>query len=190
MAADHTTYLQGLLDRIAKGDQAARQELVTASYERLRRLAKVVLRRDYPRLGQLQETGDVLHEALLRLVRALGKVHPPTVRDYFGLSASLIRRTLIDLARSQDCRGGTPGPGGTGPTPEPADSTFDPARLAEWAEFHQMIDDLAPRERELIDLLYYQGVSQREAAQVMGFSQPTVQRLWVAVRLKLAGSLA
>src|SRR5437879_4533116 len=104
MADDRTTQLQHLLDRLRNGDGSARTELLALAYERLRLLARKMFHQDFPRLGKLHETDSILHEALLRLLRALQEVQPPSVRDFLTFSAAQIRRVLLDLARRQDRR--------------------------------------------------------------------------------------
>src|SRR5919201_1947156 len=94
--SDSTTVVQAWIDRLRAA--AAREELLAATCERLRRLTRKMLR-DYPGVRRWEETGDVLQNALLRLCRALRDVTPPTARDYFRLAALQIRRELLDLAR-------------------------------------------------------------------------------------------
>ena len=69
--------------------------------------------------------------------------------------------------------GGNPEGGGG-----PADAREGPASLAQWAELHELMDGLPPEEREVVGLLFYQGLSQAEAAEVLGVSLRTVQRRW------------
>src|SRR5260370_26871714 len=104
MADDRTTQLQQLLDRMRCGDGAARVELLRLAYERLRLLARKMFHHDFPRLGNLHETDSILHEAILRLFRALQEVPLPSVHDFLTFSAAQIRRVLLDMARHQGCR--------------------------------------------------------------------------------------
>ena len=62
----------------------------------------------------------------------------------------------------------------------PVDNDNDPSSLAEWREFHERIGTLPDDERETVSLLYYQGLSQAEAAELLGVSVRTVQRRWHA----------
>src|SRR5207237_145780 len=68
---------------------------------------------------------------------------------------------------------------------EPAETTHDPGRLAAWTEFHRQIENLPQEDRALFDLLWYQGLTQPETAQILGDSERTVNRRWIAARLKL-----
>ncbi len=102
-----TTQIQLRLDRLAAGDASARDELLNIACERLRRLARKMLR-GRPRVGRWEQTDDVLQNAALRLCRVLDSIRPATVRSFINLAAVQIRRELIDLARHYD---GPHGPG-------------------------------------------------------------------------------
>ena len=78
---------------------------------------------------------------------------------------------------------------GSAAPPEPADAAHEPAALLAWCEFHERIQALPADERELVDLLYYQGLPQAEAAAVLNVAVRTVQRRWQAVLLKLHDQL-
>jgi RNA polymerase sigma-70 factor (ECF subfamily) len=190
--ADQTTKLQGWIERFQAGDEAARDKLIEHTYERLRRLTRRMLK-GYPRMKRWDESGDVLHNALLRLLRALAEVKPATLQEFFGLAATQIRRELIDLTRHYY---GPQGPGAheehaanaDGPEGKPYDkpeTTHEPSRLAEWGEFHEQVDRLPDKERQVFDLLYYHELSQPEAARVLQVSKETIKARWRSARLKL-----
>lgn len=193
-----TTRIQLRLDRLRAGDPSARDELLQVACDRLTRLARKMLR-GYRGVGRWEQTDDVLQNAALRLCRALERVRPETVRSFINLAAVQIRRELIDLARHYDgpegqgrhheSRAGSGGSeGGPGPR-EGADDTDDPARLAGWTEFHAQIGALPEDQRELFDLLWYQGLTQAEAADVLGVTERVVKYRWRAARLALHGKL-
>jgi RNA polymerase sigma factor (sigma-70 family) len=177
--------VQTLLDRLRMGDEAARNDLIAHTYERLRRLAGRIFHSDFPRLLANHATESVLHQAILRLVRAVDELRPATPRDYFQVAAQHLRWVLLDLARRR---------------PEPAlgeseqdrggDSTLDPAGLAEWTELHERIGALPEKEREVTELLWYHGLTQGDAATILGVSERTVKSRWREARLKLGRLLA
>ncbi len=81
---------------------------------------------------------------------------------------------------------------GTRLPPDPAGSRrsfYDPGRLAEWTGFHAQVEALPEEEREVFDLLFYQGLPQAEAAAVLGVSERTIKRRWQAARLALHEAL-
>ncbi len=177
-----TSALQSCLDRLRQGDEAARKELLNVSCERLRCLAHEMFK-DYARLRRWEETADVLQNALLRLYRALQTVTPPTLRDFYRLAALEIRRELLDLARHyfgpqgegkhHHSQGDSAREGSSCATP--ADPTLEPADLAHWTEFHQQASALPDEEREVFELIWYQGLAQTEAAELLGVCARTIK---------------
>lgn len=199
MSDTSTSQLQVWIDRLNAGDPAARDELIGRACDRLLRLAHKMLQ-DFRRLRGYEDTDDVLQNALLRLLRALQAAPPATVPEFFRLAATMIRRELLDLARHYF---GPRGPGtgreppgradradGTPPPDyEPPTTTHEPSRLAAWAEFHARVASLPPEQRDVFDLVWYQGLTQAEAAGLLGVSEPTVKRRWLAARLRLQAAL-
>jgi RNA polymerase sigma-70 factor (ECF subfamily) len=198
---DHSTQIRLCIDRLRAGDESARDELLAHASDRLVRLTRRMLR-DFPGVKRWEQTDDVLQNAALRLCRALRAVHPPTSADFFRLAAVEIQRELIDLARRF---AGAHGLGAnhasiaaaanaenvslTRPGLSPADSAQDPGRLETWAEFHRQAAALPPEERETFDMLYYQGISQTEAAAILDVSVRTIKRRWQSARLLLHDAL-
>ena len=197
--SNRSTVIQGCLDRLRAGDDSARAALLECAGDRLVRLAHKMLK-GFPRVRRWEQTDDVLQNAILRLHRALESTAPQSVRSFFNLGAVQIRRELIDLARHYD------GPCGIGahhetqvpadgshepmPTAAVAVDTDDPVRLNAWTEFHRQVEHLCDEEREVFDLLWYQGLTQGEAAEVMGVSEKTINRRWMAARMRLGMALA
>jgi RNA polymerase sigma factor (sigma-70 family) len=68
-------------------------------------------------------------------------------------------------------------------------STCSAAHLERWAEFHRQVELLPEEEREITSLLWYHGLSQAEAAEMLGISERTLQRRWQSARLKLFEAL-
>ena len=58
--------------------------------------------------------------------------------------------------------------------------------MAVWTEFHCRVEQLPSAEREVVDLLWYDGLTQAEAAEVLSISPRMVSHHWVSARLKLA----
>jgi RNA polymerase sigma-70 factor (ECF subfamily) len=197
---DSTTVIQGCIDRLLAGDESARAELLGCAVGRLKRLASKMLK-GYPAVARWEQGDDVAQNALIRLERALRKVAPPTARDFFRLAAALVRRELIDLARHYY---GPRGPGAhhssqakrrrssadaAAPVPSAPDTTSDPGKLAAWSEFHRAVDSLGEADRELFDLLWYQGLTRLEAARVLGVSERTIASHWLLAKVHLSDSL-
>jgi RNA polymerase sigma-70 factor (ECF subfamily) len=188
-----------LLDRLRAGDARARDSLLEHTCDRLRRLTRRMLK-TYPGVRRWEGTDDVLQNALLRLHRALADVAPESARHFHQLAALAIRRELLDLARHYagplglakkhhtDSAGRSANdPGGA--LHSRAAVTEEPASLEEWELFHERAAALPDEERELFGLLFYEGLTQDEAAAVLGVSPRTVKRRWQAARLRLARAL-
>jgi RNA polymerase sigma-70 factor (ECF subfamily) len=181
------------IQRLQAGDASARNELLNHCCERLRRLARKMLR-DFARLKRWEDTDDVLQNALMRLWNALDEVAPSSARHFYALAALQIRRELIDLARqyygpdgigAKHASNVQADPSASAPEAGRADSTLEPSRLAVWSEFHQRVDALPEQDREVFDLLWYQELTQVEAAALLGISNATLKRRWLAARRRL-----
>jgi RNA polymerase sigma-70 factor (ECF subfamily) len=184
-SSSRLTSVQHLLPLAVTGDAAAVDALLRHCGDRLTVLTRRMLG-DYQRVRRWVETDDVLQNALVRLVGALRHVRPQTARDFLALASLQIRRELIDLARHYYGPQGlganhdslTPPSSSSAEAHEPADVRHEPASMAQWSELHELIDRLPAEEREVIGLLYYQGLSQAEAAELLSISLRTVQRRW------------
>jgi RNA polymerase sigma-70 factor (ECF subfamily) len=175
-----------LLVRMNAGDAAARDELFRHVARRLEALARRMLGR-FPGVQRWAQTDDVLSGAMMRLLRALEAVPPTTPREFFGLAGVQVRRELLDLARHFH-RPGALHASQAGEVDD-ADHTHDPADLAQWCELHEQVRLLPDDERAVVDLVYYQGLSQPEAATLLGVGLRTVQRRWQSALLRLNDKL-
>lgn len=148
-----------------------------------------------PGLQRWEQTDDVFQNAMVRLHRAIETSNVESVRHFFNLATVQIRRELIDLGRKHF------GPHGIGRNHhtdhQPPDDcggklhalATEPHDVAEWTEFHERVDSLPDDEREVFGLLYYEGISQEEAATLLGCSVRTVRRRWNDAKLRLHGEL-
>ncbi|EAQ79207.1 sigma-70 family RNA polymerase sigma factor [Blastopirellula marina] len=162
--------------------------ILARSLNHLQRLTKSMMQA-YPRLARWEQTDDVFQEASIRLYRSLKEVKPTSARHYFNLANLQIRRTLIDLARKHL------GPMSAAANHEsnfalddaPDRNELDaPVTLAQWAEFHEAVDQLPEDLRETFSLLWYSDASHADAARLLGVSTKTIQRRYLHARLLLA----
>lgn len=175
---DVQRYLDQLahLDGDSPGDDVVR-ELLAHSVDRLHLLCSTMLHRGYPRLtrGPVNlQSEEMLGAVVERLIKAMRNVRPQTVRQFFALANQHVRWELNDLARRLDQR--TPpcelhDP--AAPTPPDAGSVIVPSRAA---RILQAIEELPEDEREAFNLVRVQGMTQPEAAAVLGCSPKTVKR--------------
>jgi len=194
MNQDTTIQLQTLLDRLRLGDKTARREFLEQVCSRLRRLAAKIMFGSFPNLQSRHEVDSVVHETWLRLMQAIDKADPPTVADFFRLSAHKIRQVLLDMADRQrriDQRETflSRGDSLSSPSREPGNQTYDGARLARWTEFHNRVGHLDELERTVFEMHYYLGLPQSEIAKVLDLHPRKVSYLWIAATEKLVDEL-
>ena len=157
------------------GDPEALNRLMPLVYRELRRLAASFLRREY-RYQTLQTTA-LVHEAYIRLV---DQTHTDWKdrAHFFGVAAQLMRRILVDHARTHQAskRGG-------GAVAVPLDEEM--ARVDEpetdLLALDEALDRLAsmdPRQSSIVEMRYFAGLSIRETAEALGISHATVEREW------------
>ncbi len=188
-----------LLDLLRHGDEQARHCLVAHACELLRMLTSRMLK-GYPGVHRWEQTDDVLQNALLRLCRALEATVPESPRHFYNLAALQIRRELIDLAHHHlgpQGHGAKHHTDSAGMAADDRGGALDyqegkegePATLEAWTDFHEAVERLPDEERELFGLLWYEGMTQEEAAAVLGVSLRTVKRRWQSARIKLVEAL-
>lgn len=179
MSAEHTTAaVQYYLNALA-GDQPAEpivRALLDRAVRRLHLLCANLLHRQYRRLTlpplNLQPD-EMLGAVVERLLKAMRSVRPQNVRHFFALANRHIRWELNDLARRLDEQ----------PTAIELDegkvytsASNDSELSPDGRRMLEAIDNLPEEEREVFELLRIQGLTQIEAAGVLGVSAKTVQR--------------
>jgi RNA polymerase sigma factor (sigma-70 family) len=174
-----TAVVQRYLEEL-DGDAPAEpivRALLDRSVRRLEVLCANLLYRGYPRLMQPPvnlQPDELLGAVVERLLKALRSARPGTVREFFALANQHMRWQLNDLARRLDNQ---PAAGELAEemAVSPPSSSF--SRLtANGLRMLQAIDDLPDEEREAFDLVRIQGMTQVEAADMLGVSIKTVQR--------------
>jgi RNA polymerase sigma factor (sigma-70 family) len=189
-----TTEARDLLDRLRAGDNSARDRLIELAQGRFVALARAMLRR-YPHVRRWEQTDDLLQAALLRLHRSLAEVRPEGVKHFDRLAAVQIRRELIDLARHYQGPEGlganhhTDGAGPDSRLGQVAERLGKPETLEAWSAFHEAVDRLPEEERQIMDLLWYRGLTHAQAAETLDVATKTVQRRWVSARLMIRNAL-
>jgi RNA polymerase sigma factor (sigma-70 family) len=173
-----TAVVQRYLDELG-GDSPAEpivRALLGRAVRRLHLLCATLLYRSYPRLTQPPlnvEADELLGAVAERLLKALREARPRTVRQLFALANQHMRWELNDLARRLNNQ-----PAAVDLNEElvaaPASSasglTSDGLRML------QAIGALPEDEREAFDLVRIQGITQVEAAELLGVSVVTVKR--------------
>jgi RNA polymerase sigma factor (sigma-70 family) len=197
---ESTTILRGQLERAITGDVAARQRLLELTRDRLMSHARRFLHGRYARLEPFAQTDDVVQQLYLKILRNQDRFwvnaqgEPVrTLAEFFGHTSAWIRDVLCDLLRKAYGRGDhrpavlplDGGPSDTGPRHEPSSSTADGEKVRRWTEFHEAAARLPDDLRAVFDLLWYQELTQAEAAALLGVAVPTVKLRWTKARLQV-----
>lgn len=176
-----------LLHSWSRGEQAAFDQLAPVIYAELRRLARRYMARER-RDHTLQPTA-LVHEAYLRLAE-LQHLHWKSRLHFYAISAQVMRRVLVDFARSRERRkrGGS----------------YQRISLEDCVEFGQQhdaaliaLDDALttlasadPRKCQVVEMKFFGGLSAEEIAESLQVSEETVLRDWKLAKLWLLRELS
>jgi RNA polymerase sigma factor (sigma-70 family) len=201
---ESTAVLQGQLERAVTGDAEARQRLLELTRDRLMRHAHQLLHGPYARLEGFERTDDVVQQLYLKILESQDRfwvnadgTPVRTLAEFFGHTSAWMRDVLCDLLRKVYGRADNRpailplegGPSNTGPRCELGSSTLDGEKLRRWTEFHEVVARLPDDLRAVFDLLWYQEMSQAEAAALLGMAVPTVKLRWMKARLQVQQAL-
>jgi RNA polymerase sigma-70 factor, ECF subfamily len=176
-----------LLRRWQDGDPGALESLMPLLYEQLRGLARPYIRRE--RAGHTLQTTALVNEAYLQLVEQNG-LGWETRAQFFALSAQIMRHILVDHARQRvaEKRGGKL----ERVTLDDA-AMVSPERASELVALDDALQELQkihPRGSKVVELRYFGGMNNREAAAVLDISDTTVERDWRFAKAWLYRELA
>jgi RNA polymerase sigma factor (TIGR02999 family) len=159
----------------SKGDRDALDRLVPIVYEELRRQASRYLRRE--RAGHTLQTTALIHEAYMRLVDQRN-VDWQNRAHFFGIAAQLMRRILVDHARSRKRakRGGSDirvslDEATIRATPQDLD-------IVALNEALERLIEIDPHQGRIVELRFFSGLNVEETAEVLRISPATVKREW------------
>jgi RNA polymerase sigma-70 factor (ECF subfamily) len=168
-----------LLLQWGNGDRAALDALVPVVYDELRRIASRSLRREIA--GHTLQTTAVVHEAYLRLVEQ-DRVRWQNRAQFFAIAASLVRRILVDHART----GNASKRGGGAPRVALDEAeVFSPRRPADILALDDALCELAmvdQRKCRIVELKFFGGLTAEEIASALELSEATVRRDWSMAR--------
>ncbi len=164
-----------LLQAWSRGDETALDRLMPLVYDELRRLAHHYMTRE--NAGHILQTTALVNEAYLRLIDA-NTVNWQDRAHFFAISAKLMRRILVQFARSRNSqkRGGGL-----------SHVSLDKAALvlseqdADLIELDEALTSLAAidqRKAKVVELRFFGGLNLEETGEVLGVSPDTVWRDW------------
>jgi RNA polymerase sigma factor (TIGR02999 family) len=171
-----------LLEDWGNGDRQALEKLTPLVYDELHRLASRYLRQERP--GHTLQSTALVNEAYLKLagqhsVRWQNRAH------FFGIAAQMIRRILVDYARTKyAAKRGSKTPRlsldeALGVPGESGERDLDLVALNDALDALAQID---PRQGRLVELRFFAGLTVEETAEVMQMSPASVKREWTAAK--------
>lgn len=175
-----------LLDRWNHGDNLALEQLMPLVYNELRRMARGALRRQGA--GHTLQTTELLHETYLKL--AGKEEHGWKNRShFFGVAAMAMRHILVDYARAKlsQKRGGWQEQRSL--TDSIADTGAQSAQVVALEDALKLLADLDQRKCRIVELKFYGGLTNEEAAKALQLSVETVKRDWRFARAWLLSEL-
>src|SRR5262245_46523918 len=176
-----------MLSAVEQGDPSVAEQLLPLVYGELRKLAAQNLAREKP--GQTLQATALVHEAYLRLVGDGEEPHWDSRGHFFAAAAEAMRRILVENAR----RKGSQKRGGDRRRADLDGNEIAAPELREdLLALDEALNQLAaadPEAARLVQLRYFAGLTLIEAAQVLGVSARTVDRLWAYARAWLHQAL-
>jgi RNA polymerase sigma factor (TIGR02999 family) len=179
MATPSPKEITQLLVAWGDGDEAALEQLTPLVYQQLHRLAHHYLSHERP--GHTLQTSALVNEAYVRLID-WKNVQWQNRAHFFGVSAQLMRRILVDFARSRryEKRGG-------GKAPLALDEVVltsgeKSADMVALDEALLSLEKLDARQSRVVELRFFGGLTVAETAEVLKVSEATVRRDWSIAR--------
>jgi RNA polymerase sigma-70 factor, ECF subfamily len=176
-----------LLRQIRAGDSGAVDKLIPLVLNELRSLARLQLRSERP--GHTLQPTALVNEAYLRLVNDQARDWRNRAH-FIGVSASVMRRILIDHARRKQALKRGAGEHAFGQAEDYAGFSYQQAdELVVLDLALERLEEMNPRQRQIVELRYFGGLSIEETAEVLNVSPVTVKRDWLVARAWLKGQV-
>jgi RNA polymerase sigma factor (TIGR02999 family) len=175
-----------LLQAWSAGDEAALQKLTPLVYQELHRAARRYMARE--RSGHTLQATALVNEVYLRLVDARG-MDWQNRAHFFAVCAQLMRRILIDFARSRLYK-----KRGAGAAHLPLDealvvSSRPDGDLVALDEALKRLSQVDERKGRVVELRFFGGLDVKETAEVLKVSDETIMRDWKFAKMWLLHDL-
>jgi RNA polymerase sigma factor (TIGR02999 family) len=178
------TEVSMLLQQVKEGDESAREQLFITLQSELRDMAGALMQRERPD-HTLQATA-LVNEACLKLLDSNAFGNASNRRYMFGMANRAMRQILIDHARRRNTnkRGGDHQRASL----DIVLDNFEASNQCQFEDLETALSSLekdSPRQREVVELRFFSGLSVEEVADVLEVSVGTVERDWRLARAKL-----
>jgi RNA polymerase sigma factor (TIGR02999 family) len=172
-----------ILSAIDQGDPTAAKQLLPLVYNELRQLAALKLAREQP--GQTLQATALVHEAYLRLIGPANRDGFECRGHFFAAAAEAMRRLLVESARrkQRQKRGGEYQRVDVPLEALVSDVPTDEMVALDEALVHLAAED--PLKAKLVELRFFGGLTEDEAAAVLNISDSTAKRYWRYARARL-----
>jgi RNA polymerase sigma factor (TIGR02999 family) len=170
----------------SNGNREALDDLLPVVYRELRRIAARYFRHERPD-HTLQPT-ELVHEAYLKLIDQQ-RARWQNRAQFFGVAAQVMRRILVDHARTHVAakRGGGAPPVALVDAAAPASHRGVDVIALDQALTR--LTSLYPDQGRLVELRYFAGMTIEETGEALGISPATVKRQWAVARAWLLRDL-
>jgi len=176
-----------LLQSWSDGDAQALEKLTPVLYKELHRIAHRYMRQERP--GHTLQTTALINEAYLRLI-GWKNVRWQNRTQFLGLSAQLMRKILVDFARSRNYAKRGAGARVISLEEVPGVSR-DPARdILSLDDALQRLAAIDPRKSRIVELRFFGGLSLEETAEVLKLSERTIRREWEMAKVWLGREMS
>ena len=175
MSPDDQEQLTALLQAWSDGDQKALEKLAPRVHQELHRLAGRYMAGERP--NHPLQTTALINEAYIRLI-GWKNVRWQNRAHFFGVSARLMRRILVDEARA---RRGPKRRADLSDTSLDEGCVFRPEKSPDVLALDEALTRLAeldPRKSQIVELRFFGGLNEAETALVLGVSERTVRHDW------------
>jgi RNA polymerase sigma factor (TIGR02999 family) len=149
-----------------------------AVYHELRRLAGAYMRRERP--GQTLQATALVHEAYLRLADA--GIHWKDRNHFIGVAARSMRQILVDRARARGAQKRWGGMDRVSLTDALARAANEDSVLPALDEALTRLEQIDPEQARIVELRYFVGLTNEEAAEALQISVATLKRRWSLAR--------
>lgn len=176
-----------ILEDWRNGDETAADRLFPLVYDELKRRARNYL--NHERHNHTLQPTALVHEAYLRMID-LNRIKWEDRKHFYALSATTMRRVLVDHARenSADKRGGNL-----------QRVTFENLQISADEKAFDLLglndalnklSEIDSRKVQIVEMIYFAGMSQKEISEVLEISEKTVHRDWNFAKLWLFRELS
>jgi RNA polymerase sigma-70 factor (ECF subfamily) len=187
MESNSSHEITALLAELKKGNKQAEEQLIPLVYKELHRLSRHYMRGE--KQGHTLQASALVNEVYMRLAGE-HNVDWKNRAHFFGTAANIMRRILVDHARTRDA-----GKRGGSAEKVSLENAFVYTDAQSWqvVAIHEALNKLAEwdqRQCRIVEMRFFAGLNVEETAEAMGISPTTVKREFQMAKAWLYGALS